>query len=360
MTMTRITLTAITAVAGVALPLQAFADRIDNAIQLLGELSNFQTDPNAPIGGLLDQHARWHHVGIPGGRTIAPGNQGSGTQFLRFHRDFVHRVYQAAGGQLVQDFNRVSPWTRVPDELRSQRFYPASAEARLLNNEPAFTTEDEFGMFLESQLHNWIHGAAGSAFHDTEINDAHLSPRSEYFYRIHGLVNYLWKLYFPQNCQAASDNYGIVVGQTWGIAPLRVRQWWIDNGCGTQPSNGNTCQKASELFNVQANVTWGAADQAVKDFWIGNTCNTTPITPRNTCQSISNNHGTWAFEAWGSAPGDVRSVWSSEGCNHVPERCQRESDAFGIVAGVTWGSALGDVQAYWIANGCNTTPRWAF
>src|SRR4051812_39130156 len=143
---------------------------IRNYQSVLGELSAFFSgNPNAPIGGLLDQHARWHHVGVAGGRRIQPGRPGSGLEFLAFHRQFVSKVYDAAGifpGDIADSFEKVRPWFVTPPELQRLADYPRDAERRLLNNDPAFGSEDELGIFLEAQIHNWIHGAVATVFGD--------------------------------------------------------------------------------------------------------------------------------------------------------------------------------------------------
>jgi hypothetical protein len=346
------------------LPLQALAQTPNNPIKnyqsVLGELSGFFSgNPNAPIGGLLDQHARWHHQGVPGGRVIPAGQPGSGIEFLTFHRSFVSRVYEACGGDISDDFSKVTPWTSVPDDLRRVRDYPADAETRLLNNDPGFATEDELGIFIEGQLHNWIHGAVDEVFRDSVIGDPHYSPRSRYFYQIHGLVNHLWQLYFPQNCQGASDYYGIEAFVTFGFAPARVQEWWRQNSCNTVPQSLERCGKVSELYNVRANETFGGASDDVKQWWIANQCNTSPNVPRDTCSSISDTYGTRANIGWGVAPGEVRSVWIDGSCNTAPDPCQRASDLWGIFPFVTWGSSPFDVREFWVRNGCNTSPRWS-
>ena len=162
--------------------------------------------PNFPQH-LLNQHHSWHvpgsHLGIPG-RSIPQGFPGSGIEFLTFHRDFGVQFHAWYDGQPFADPAAVAPWQFIPTELKQLTSPPhdpgiawnanrASQETRIITNVPSFATEDEFGIFVETTIHNWIHGATATAFNEPAVAGFH-SPESTYFYQIHGLVDYWWSL----------------------------------------------------------------------------------------------------------------------------------------------------------------------
>jgi len=154
--------------------------------------------PNFPQN-LMDMHHAWHsssaHPPFPG-RSIAPGQPGSGLEFFQFHRDFVVQFHAWYDGQPGADQNAVAPWTAIPAQLKVSAvgWNPnlATQEQRITTNSPPFATADLLGQYVEDGIHNWIHGATASAFNEPSVADFH-SPRSTYFFQIHGLVDYWWQ-----------------------------------------------------------------------------------------------------------------------------------------------------------------------
>src|SRR5206468_3000576 len=91
----------------------------------------------------------------------------------------------------------VAPWTSIPAEVKDPMVtgwssVQAAQEARLTSLTPAFASADELGTYIEGGIHGWIHGATATAFNEFEVQTFH-SPRSTYFYGIHGLVDFWWR-----------------------------------------------------------------------------------------------------------------------------------------------------------------------
>jgi len=96
---------------------------------------------------------------------------------------------------------QVAGWNAIPAALKvpatgwpvSNGVDLAAAETRITTNNPLFANDDELGIFVESTIHNWIHGAVSVALDPSDpfIAGFH-SPQSTYFYQIHGLVDMWW------------------------------------------------------------------------------------------------------------------------------------------------------------------------
>ena len=150
---------------------------------------------------MLDEHHKWHdpfaHPGTPGGRQPFPaGTPGAGLDFLEFHRDFVRRFHLWYDNQPFADQTAVEPWAAMPAALKDPGVgwnNSLAAQEQRINNEPgSFATADQLGTFIETGIHNWIHGATATAFDEPSVRDLH-SPLSTYFYKIHGLVDNWWR-----------------------------------------------------------------------------------------------------------------------------------------------------------------------
>ncbi len=144
---------------------------------------------------LEDEHMSWHM----GGRRYAAGQPGSGTEFFDFHHDFMRRALLWYQSQAF-DPKLVAAWSEIPTVLKDARYgwsaSLADAERRILTNTPAFAGDDDLGIFIESTIHNWIHGAVAQAFNEPIVGTLR-SPRSTYFYQIHGLVD-AWRQRLPK------------------------------------------------------------------------------------------------------------------------------------------------------------------
>lgn len=169
----------------------------------------FTTDPT--LIEISEKHHAWHMY--PGGshghpsRSIQAGQPGSGTEFFQFHKQLLdeflawNNVHHAAAAA------DIAAWNSIPAELKvAATGWPtpwpgldlADAEAKINANPGSFTSEDSFGIHVESTVHNWIHGGVANcpAFalptaEKTIISGFH-SVQSTWFYRIHGLVQY-WR-----------------------------------------------------------------------------------------------------------------------------------------------------------------------
>lgn len=154
--------------------------------------------PNYPQN-LLDMHHAWHSATAHppfSGRSIPPGQPGSGLEFLQFHRNFVIQFHAWYDTQPGADQNAVAPWQAIPPQLKTNpvgwNANLAMQEQRITTSSPPFASADELGQYIENGIHNWIHGATASAFSEPSVADFH-SPKSTYFYKIHGLVDYWWQ-----------------------------------------------------------------------------------------------------------------------------------------------------------------------
>lgn len=147
---------------------------------------------------LLDEHRVWHHANhvVPG--TVPP--PGFGERFLRFHRDFIYRVYRWHDG-MGYDRRWIAGWTQVPDFIRRTPCYNAEAEQRVQYYPESFSSIDQLGSFIEMNLHGCFHEMAARLLNQPELNDFDLAPRNTEFYNIHGLI----------------DQWYINWERTWGI-----------------------------------------------------------------------------------------------------------------------------------------------
>lgn len=149
-----------------------------------------------PASALITEHSNWH--GSCGGGSGPPcvGSSGRGTAFLKFHRNFLER--------LRDDFERqgvsadITPWYRVPTAITQSGLWTsadrAAEQAVLTMVDPAtgqrFASLDRFGAFIEAEYHNRIHSYAASVYGETILNNAGMSPKSTYFFKIHGLIEW--------------------------------------------------------------------------------------------------------------------------------------------------------------------------
>ena len=181
--------------------------------------------PNFPQN-VLDMHHHWHdasqHPG-PGGRVHPFGTTGAGLEFLQFHRDFVAQFHTWFDTQPFGTgaFNTapfltaasasaaVAPWSSVPAALQDPMVtgwgsVQIAQSGRLATLTPPFATADELGTYIEGGIHGWIHGAAAAAYSEPIVGTLH-SPKSTYFYGIHGLVDYWWRQWQAHQKQPLKD-----------------------------------------------------------------------------------------------------------------------------------------------------------
>lgn len=177
-------------------------------------INQFNTDQT--LINLLQRHMDWHM----GSRNGSMGSSGSGTDFLQFHRTFINDFFawnNSQGNPIVA--SAIAAWTSIPQALKNTSLWNQQwedAETRLTNRLNNFATEDDLGIFIEGGIHNnFLHSAAAQAFGDTVLTGFE-SPRSTYFYQIHGLVQHWWDEWQRQRQSGGGSNTGGNSGNTGG------------------------------------------------------------------------------------------------------------------------------------------------
>ena len=211
--------------------------------------------PNFPAH-LLHEHHQWH----TGGRRPPALNPGAGLDFLMFHRNYVQKALAWYNAQPGADPAAVTPWTSIPPELKRSvlgwNSGLASDESRIENDKRSFPSEDVLGRFIEfgefggNNIHGWLHGAAASHYAEPILTSFD-SPRSTYFYKLHGLVDHWWQQYVKDRG----------FGQIWDGRPF-----WIGNFDGLNQSD--------VLFYYPGDQNWwlGSHDgQKLQWTFVGNT-----------------------------------------------------------------------------------------
>lgn len=174
-------------------------------------MSNISNIPQA----MIDEHIAWHsRPGNPaaGGRRIDPfppfGRRpalGSGEEFLVWHRGFVQRFHQWVNGLPVNQqppANAISPWRAIPQMLKMSMLgwnNNFADEEQLLSDMSNFDSLDDLGRFLEWSLHGFLHNAATRMWNEPILLSFE-SPRSTYFWQLHGLIDH-WRQQWIDNQQ---------------------------------------------------------------------------------------------------------------------------------------------------------------
>lgn len=169
-------------------------------------INQFNTDPT--LLNLNERHHAWHTAGGAHGhpgRRIPMGQPGSGIEFFQFHRDLIYEFFAwNERNGFVIPVNQVTPWQTAPVFMQNDASWGTyqGAYNRIVNNSPAFSSEDQLGIFVETGIHNgFLHGATsrwlrsqGQTAEADIINSFH-SPESSFFYQIHGMVDWWWHRY---------------------------------------------------------------------------------------------------------------------------------------------------------------------
>jgi hypothetical protein len=195
-------------------------------------IPQFDTDPI--LIDIRDRHHAWHQSGahdVPT-RKIPVGRLGSGREFLQFHRDIMTEFFAWNSAHPVNPPLDLAAWRGIPVGLKvGETGWPkpggrfgnldlGASESRIWNT-AAFANDDELGIFIETTVHNWIHGAVAGApgfvlpatpltdlpkveqdkiVEEQEIIAGFHSVQSTWFYKIHGLVDYWWNRFLhPKN-----------------------------------------------------------------------------------------------------------------------------------------------------------------
>lgn len=145
---------------------------------------------------MIIDHVNWHSKRPEdGGRNISRGQKGSGEEFLVWHKWFIARYnrWRKRSGKPI-----LEPWSEIPSELNL--IYPKFNPP----NPRSFDTLDGFGIFLEDGVHGILHDKAALVY-DEPILRTLESPRSSYFWQLHGLVNN-WRKSFEKIHRYSSLN----------------------------------------------------------------------------------------------------------------------------------------------------------
>jgi hypothetical protein len=144
---------------------------------------------------LMNEHTNWHNktCDTTGGRRCAlPGEN-----FLEFHRAFLNKLRTEFVRQGKQA--DITPWYSLPPAMKlssngwapqHNTFLEAIETQFNPNTSQRFQTLDEYGTYIEEKLHGALHGIAVRAFGEAEVGPVDMSPKSTYFFKIHGWVDY--------------------------------------------------------------------------------------------------------------------------------------------------------------------------
>lgn len=174
----------------------------------------------------------------------------------------------------------------------------------------------------------------------------------------------------PDNCQRASELYGIATYVGYGFAPASVRTWWDSHGCWTAPlTQIDLCQRASNRFGIIENVSFGTAPPEIQTWWTANHCWARPAST-STCQKAADLYGifvdtvdadefSFAYD-FGWAPPAVQSWFVSQGCtdSRQGDPCRIASDLYDLSPDDS-ALAPGDVASWFRQRGCTTSPTGA-
>jgi len=188
---------------------------------------------------MITEHVAWHmRPGNPsaGGREIDPfppvgprPAPGSGEEFLVWHQGYVERfrtwVQTLPAAERDQFETDTASWTAVPQMLKMSMLgwnTTLADEERQLSDMSNFETLDELGQFLEWSLHGFLHNAAS----DMNMEPVLLgfeSPRSTFFWQLHGLIDH-WRQAWIDASQSAPPI---------GTAELTVNGDIVETSIGT-------------------------------------------------------------------------------------------------------------------------------
>lgn len=160
-------------------------------------INNFPED-------VITEHVNWH-TAAPGngGRIISTLSPGSGEEFLVWHKGFIERFrvwVDSLATNRKPDAAAIAPWTEIPATLKMSMFFwntARAAQEQQLQDMDNFSSLDDLGKFLEDGLHGWLHFAAANHFSEPTLMQFE-SPRSTYFWQLHGLIDH-WRAQFVEN-----------------------------------------------------------------------------------------------------------------------------------------------------------------
>ena len=135
----------------------------------------------------VDDHRAWHD---------SRGRHGHQDQeFLDWHVRFIEEFREWSITFSSDDREALTeataPWTEVPAEVRAAGAWTADADADLAGIGEAIensTTLDALAGFITRNIHGELHQAAAEAYREPLL-DSYESPRSTYFWCLHGLID---------------------------------------------------------------------------------------------------------------------------------------------------------------------------
>lgn len=162
---------------------------------------------NIPIEFVQD-HVNWHSY--PGymdkkGRRVIPWPEGSaepakgsGREFLEWYHTYLEKFYS-----WVQDLpenerpqpESIAPWTEIPFAMKTSMLdwnAQLAAEEEKTRRLGAFATLDDLGIFIEWKFNGWLHKTAALLWNEPILISLE-SPRSTYFWQLHGLFDHWMK-----------------------------------------------------------------------------------------------------------------------------------------------------------------------
>ncbi len=168
---------------------------------------------------MITEHENWHmRPGNPagGGRRINPWPPtgggpipGSGEEFLNWHGGYLDRfnawVESLAANERPAEAS-IRPWTTIPTGFKMGMLgwnLRLSNEEQRVQDMSNFGTLDELGRFLEWSLHGFLHSAASGMFNEPVLMSFE-SPRSTYFWQLHGLIEH-WRQQWIEDDQRRRD-----------------------------------------------------------------------------------------------------------------------------------------------------------
>ena len=174
--------------------------------------------PNIPQA-MITEHEHWHmQPGNPGlgGRRINPWPStgggpasGSGAEFLEWHAGYIQRFMSWVNSQppgAQPNKASIEPWTAIPTGFKmgmlgwSQNY---ADQERRLQDMSNFGTRDELGRFIEWGLHGFLHYAAANMFNEPVLM-SYASPRSTYFWQLHGLIEHWHQQWVAANASPSA------------------------------------------------------------------------------------------------------------------------------------------------------------
>jgi len=176
----------------------------------------FRTDQT--LVNLSKRYRAWYTTGGAHGfpsRRFAAGTPGSGREFFEFHRAIMNEFFAWNNVHRAVPANEIAAWTSIPPELKvPETGWPnpwpglelVVSSVRIEANTPPFLNDDDLGIFVESTVFNWIHGAtAGAPAFQLDLAEQKTisglqSIESTWFYKIHGLADLWWvRFLYPKS-----------------------------------------------------------------------------------------------------------------------------------------------------------------